>query len=108
MTPSSSDVSRTEASIACTASGAAAALNGARKYSNGAVPGVEEKGSPVYARRDLLEQLKPFPGQAVFKLYEAGCIAAGPRQAVDEAVADRVNALSENDWHGARDLGQHQ
>ena len=46
-----------------------------------------------YAGRDLLEKLQPFPGQAVFELGEAGDIAARPRQARDEAGADRIDRL---------------
>ena len=62
-----------------------------------------------YARdlgRDLLEQLKPFPRQAVIELVKTGGVAARPRQAVDEAGADRVDALSEHERHGAARLLQ--
>ena len=44
----------------------------------------------VTPRRDLFEQLQPFPAQAVFELHKAGGVAARPRQAVDEAGADRI------------------
>jgi hypothetical protein len=40
-------------------------------------------------------------------LREAGDIAARPRQAFDEAAADRVNGLREHDWHGAAHLPYH-
>ena len=43
-----------------------------------------------HARRDLLEQLQPFPADAVFENAETGGVAARPRQAVDEAGADRI------------------
>ena len=33
-----------------------------------------------HARRDLLEQLQPFPAHAVFKLHKTGGVAARPRQ----------------------------
>ena len=43
-----------------------------------------------HARRDLFEQFQPFPAQAVFELHKAGGVAARPRQAIDEAGADRI------------------
>ena len=43
-----------------------------------------------HARRDLLEQLQPFRAHAVFEVHEAGGVAARPRQAFDEAGADRI------------------
>ena len=58
------------------------------------------------AGRDFLEQLEPFAGQAVFKLDEAGRIAAGSCHIVDEAVADRIDALGEHDRHGVGRLPQ--
>ena len=54
-----------------------------------------------HARRDLLEQFQPFPAQAVFELHEAGGVAARPRQAIDEAGADRIGDDREHDRHGA-------
>ena len=53
-----------------------------------------------------LEQLQPFPAQAVFELHETGGIAARPRQAVDEAGADRIGDDREHDRHGAGRLQQ--
>ena len=35
-----------------------------------------------------------FPAQAVFELHEAGGVAARPRQAVDEAGADRIGDVT--------------
>jgi hypothetical protein len=43
-----------------------------------------------YSRRDLLKQLQPFPGQAVFGDHETCGVAARPRQALDVAVGDRI------------------
>jgi hypothetical protein len=51
--------------------------------------------------RNLLQQLQPFCSEAVFKLGKAGDVAAGPGQALDEARADRVDALREHDRDGA-------
>ena len=47
-----------------------------------------------------------FAAQAVFELDEAGGIAARPRQALDKAVADRIDSLGEHDRHGAARLLQ--
>ena len=59
-----------------------------------------------HARRDLLEQLQPFPAHAVFERGEAGGVAARPRQALDEAGADRIGDWHEHDRHGAGRLLQ--
>ena len=40
--------------------------------------------------RDLFEQPQPLPADAVFGRQEAGGVAAGPRQAVDEPSARTV------------------
>ena len=47
-----------------------------------------------HAWRDLLEQFQPFRAHAVFERGEAGGVAARPRQAVDEAGADRIGTLT--------------
>ena len=47
-----------------------------------------------HARRDLLEQFQPFAAQAVFELDETGGVAARPRQALDQAGADRVGDIA--------------
>ena len=59
-----------------------------------------------HARRDLLEQLQPFPADAVFEMHEPGGVAARPRQALDEAGADRIGDDREHDRHGAGRLQQ--
>src|SRR5712671_43489 len=53
------------------------------------------------AWRDLLEQFQPFPAQAIFERDETGGVAAGPRQAVDEAGAHRIEEGREYYRHGA-------
>ena len=47
-----------------------------------------------HARRDLLEQFQPFAAQAVFEDDETGGVAARPRQAIDEAGADRIGDIT--------------
>jgi hypothetical protein len=59
-----------------------------------------------HARRNLLEQLQPFPGYAEFPYHETRGVAARPRQAVDDAGADRIDAEREHDRHGAGRLQQ--
>src|SRR5215475_8964503 len=54
---------------------------------------VEQEGDPVYARRNLLEQLQPLAAQRSFKIDETGDVAAWPRQARNEASADRIGTL---------------
>ena len=63
-----------------------------------------------HARRDLLEQFQPFPAHAVFEQGKTGGVAARPRQAVDEAGADRIGDRREHDRHGAGRLqhGRHR
>src|SRR5262245_7807248 len=68
--------------------------------------GIAKHRRPRHIGRDLLEQLQPFRAQLVFELHEAGCVAAGPRQAVDEATTDRVGDIHEHDRHGGRRLHQ--
>jgi hypothetical protein len=57
-------------------------------------------------RCELLEQLQPFPAQAVFEQEETGGVAARLRQAIDEAGTDRIDDGREHDWHGAGGLQQ--
>ena len=68
--------------------------------------GVPKDRRSHHARRNLLEQLQPFPAQTVFELKKAGHIAARPCQTIDVARADRVGDIVENDWHGVRRLHQ--
>src|SRR5262249_2135159 len=57
-----------------------------------------------YAGRDLLEQLQPFPADAVFIQHESGSVAARPAEGFDEAGAYRLGDLPEHDRHGTRRL----
>jgi hypothetical protein len=58
------------------------------------------------ARPNLLEQFQPFPAQTVLERHKAGCVAARPRQGINETSANRVGDTREHDWHGARRLQQ--
>ena len=63
---------------------------------------VEQHRGSGNARRNLLEQLQPLASQRANHSLEAGDVAARPRQARDEAAADRIGNRRENDWNGAR------
>jgi hypothetical protein len=54
--------------------------------------------------RDLFKQFQPFSAIAVFETREPGGVSARPRQAVDEASADRIGDRRKNDRNGARRL----
>jgi transposase len=45
-----------------------------------------------------------FPAHAVFEIGETGRVAPRPRQAVDEAGADRIGHIHKHDWDGASRL----
>jgi hypothetical protein len=67
----------------------------------GGYGGIPKDRRSRHARRDLLEQIQPFPAQAIFILDKAGGVAARPRQAIDEAGADRISDKREYYRHGA-------
>src|SRR4029453_16669878 len=67
---------------------------------------VEQEGDPVDARRNLLEQLHPPAGHRRLYKSETGDVAARPREARDEAAADRIGNGRENDGDGVRLLQQ--
>ena len=54
-----------------------------------------------YARHNLFEQFQPFCAQIVFETDEAGRIAAGSSQTLDEAGADRIGSKPSSDGRGA-------
>ena len=60
-------------------------LDDAELGDSGGGGGIPKDRHSRHARRDLLEQLQPFPGQAIFEREETGGIAARPRQAVTKA-----------------------
>jgi len=61
---------------------------------------------PRHLRRNLLEQFQPFAAKPVFEIHEAGNVAAWPRQAIDEARADRIGHGREHDRQGAGEMLQ--
>src|SRR5262245_62708726 len=59
------------------------------------------------ARRNLLEQLEPFPAHAVFEIGEAGGVATAMGEHLDETAADRIGDLYEYDRNATGGL-QHR
>src|SRR2546421_13007020 len=78
-----------------------AQLSGARGYRS-----ISKDCNALEVRRDLLQQLEPFPADAVLEIGEPGRIAARARQAVDKTGTDRIGHQHEHDRHGARRLLQ--
>jgi hypothetical protein len=72
----------------------------------GGYRGIPKDGRSRHAWRNLLEQFQPFPAHAVFEQSKTGGIAARPRQALDEAGADRVDHIDEHDRDGVGRLFQ--
>src|SRR5262244_2006516 len=58
---------------------------------------VVKKSDPGDARRQFLEKLEPLSSERELKRGEARDIAARPRQACNEALADRIADTCEND-----------
>jgi hypothetical protein len=52
--------------------------------------GIPQNRCSRYARRDLLDQLKPFPSDGIFERRKSSTVAARPRQAFDETAAHRI------------------
>jgi hypothetical protein len=67
---------------------------------------IPNDGRSRHARRDLLEQFRPFPAQNVFEHHKAGSVAARPRQTFNVAGADRIGDDRKYDRHGAGCLKQ--
>src|SRR6516162_6521348 len=66
----------------------------------GRLAGISNDSRSRHAGRDLLEQFQPLAAQAVFELHKSGRVATRLCQTFDIAVADRIDALCEYDWHG--------
>src|SRR5262245_57326809 len=75
-------------------------LNGAQLSGPAALGGIPQYRYPRHARRDLFEQLQPFPADAVFEQEETGGVATRPRQAFDKTSADRIDEVGEHDRGG--------
>ena len=63
--------------------------------------GIVDDGDATHARRDLLEKLYPLAAHAGLKICEARNLAAGLREALDKAPADRVGNADEDDGNSA-------
>ena len=67
---------------------------------------VSHDGHPRQVWCDLLEQLQPFSAHCVFEQHEAGRVASRPREALDEAGADRIAGERKYDGDGVGRLQQ--
>ena len=72
-------------------------LDRAKLAQPGGHAGIPKNGHPRHARGDLLEQLQPLPGRAVFGGHEAGDVTARARQTVGVAGRDRIAGDGEDD-----------
>ena len=63
--------------------------------------GIPQNRRARHARRDFLEQFEPFRADSVFEGGEPGGIAARPRQATNQARANRVDDATKHDRHCA-------
>ena len=63
--------------------------------------GMQNDRDPRECRRNLFEQLQPFSGHRQLEIGQARDIAARPCQALNEAAADRIGDLHENDGYRA-------
>jgi hypothetical protein len=82
------------------------ALDGGELGDRGRQGGIPKDRRPRHVWRDLLEQLHQLPARAVFGQHKTGGVAAGARQAVDEAGTDRIDDIHEHDRHAAGRLLQ--
>src|SRR6476661_7923876 len=60
----------------------------------------------THARRDLFEQLQPFPAHRILEAGESGDVSSGLRQALDEPLADRIDDQREHDRYRGGPLAQ--
>ena len=67
---------------------------------------MEQERDACDARRDLLKQFQPLAGHRRLKIGEPSDVAARPRKARNESVANRIGNDRENDGNGARLLQQ--
>src|SRR5262245_30147187 len=65
---------------------------------------VEEERGALDGRGHLLQRFQPFPAHREFKIEEAGDVPARSRQIGDEAAAERIDDVYEQDWDGVRFL----
>jgi hypothetical protein len=62
------------------------------------------KSDPLESGCDLGKQSQPLADNRRFERSEPGDVPAGPRQARDEAAADGIENIHENDGHGTGQL----
>src|SRR5262245_56000868 len=74
-------------------------LDRGKHAGSGTLSGIPKDRHSRHAWRNLLEQLQPFPADAVFGTHETSSVAARPPQAVDKARSDRID----RDWEHNRD-----
>src|SRR5262249_28790825 len=65
---------------------------------------VEEERGALDGRGHLLQRFQPFPAHREFKIEEAGDVATRSRHIGDEAAAERIDDVHEQDWDGVRFL----
>src|SRR5262249_653040 len=65
-------------------------LDGDKLAGPGTLGGFPKDRHPRHAWRDLLEQFQPLHSHGEFHGHEAGDVASRPRQALDQAVVDRI------------------
>src|ERR1700752_1198116 len=81
-------------------------LDGSKKTRSRALGGVSKDSRPGHVGCKLLEQLQPFPTQAVFEVHEPGRVAAWSRKTIHEAGADRIADDRKHNRYGAGSLQQ--
>ena len=89
-----SPASRTLIGLTSTPSDGATAWMAANWPIPAAMAGSRRTAARVTPGAICFEQLQPFPAQAVFEHRETSGVAARPRQAVDEAGADRIGDVA--------------
>src|SRR3954469_17159650 len=62
--------------------------------------GIAKNRYPRHIRRNLLQQLQPFPGETVFELRKAGNVCTWMGHAFDQTGTNRVDDLQANDRNG--------
>src|SRR5262249_9659403 len=65
---------------------------------------VEEECRALDRRGDLLERFQPFSAHREFEIEKSGHVAAGSRHTGDEAAAEWIDNVHEQDWDGVRFL----
>src|SRR5262249_22103046 len=72
----------------------------------GGIGRIPKDSHPAYVRRDLFEQLQPFPANSVVVNRETGSIGCWAREAFDEAGTNRIDGDRKYDRNRAGRLKQ--